>query len=100
VQIVYSSHRGSRDIEHVGSAHDEVELGLLKAVARQRLAAGQGVLDLGLEVTGPARKGAGGGRDGRGVAAARSWCRTLVPLADHQAGDGLGRRQRVAAEGL
>jgi hypothetical protein len=29
-----------------------------------------------------------------------SWCRTLVPLADHQAGDGLGRRQRVAAEGL
>lgn len=37
-------------------------------------------------------------RDGRVVAA--SWCRTLVPLADHQAGDGLGRRQRVAAEGL
>jgi hypothetical protein len=61
VQIVYSSHRGSRDIEHIGSAHDDVELELLKAVARQRLAAGQGVLDLGLEPTGPARKGAGGG---------------------------------------
>jgi hypothetical protein len=61
VQIVYSSHRGSRDIEHIGSAHDDVELELLKAVARQRLAAGQGVLDLGLEPTEPAGKSAGGG---------------------------------------
>jgi len=61
VQIVYSSHRGSRDIEHIGSAHDEVELELLKTVARQRLAAGQPVLDLGLEATDPAAKGAGGG---------------------------------------
>ena len=61
VQIVYSSHRGSRDIEHIGSAHDDVELELLKAVARQRLAAGQGVLDLGLEATDPARRGAGSG---------------------------------------
>jgi hypothetical protein len=33
VQIVYSSHRGSREIEHIGSAHDEVELELLKAAA-------------------------------------------------------------------
>jgi hypothetical protein len=55
VQIVYSSRRGSRDIEHVGSAHDEVELAALKAAARQRLAAGQPELDLGLEVA------AGGG---------------------------------------
>ena len=31
VQIVYSSHRGSREIEHIGSAHDDVELELLKA---------------------------------------------------------------------
>lgn len=61
VQIVHSSHRGSRDIEHIGSAHDEVELELLKAAARQRLTAGQGELDLGLEATGPARRGAGGG---------------------------------------
>jgi Transposase DDE domain len=53
VQIVWSSHRGSRDIEHIGSAHDEVELELLKAVARQRLAAGQGVLDLGLDTSAP-----------------------------------------------
>src|SRR5262245_16365155 len=48
VQIVYSSHRGSRDIEHIGSAHDAVQLEVLKAVARQRLVAGQGELDLSL----------------------------------------------------
>ena len=48
VQIVHSSRRGSRDIEHIGSAHDDAELELLKAAARQRLAAGQGELDLGL----------------------------------------------------
>ena len=56
VQIVYSSHRGSRQIEHIGSAHDGAGLELLKAVARQRLAAGQGVLDLGPGF------GGGGGR--------------------------------------
>ena len=49
VQIVYSMRRGSRDIKHVGSAHDEAELELLKAAARQQLGAGQGELDLGLE---------------------------------------------------
>jgi DDE family transposase len=49
VQIVWSSRRGSRDIEHLGSAHDEAELELLKAAARQRLAAGQGELDLGMD---------------------------------------------------
>lgn len=48
MQIVYSRRRGSRQIEHIGSAHDEVELELLKTVARQRLVAGQGELDLGL----------------------------------------------------
>ena len=40
VQIVYSSRRGSRDIEHIGSAHDDAESEVLKAAARQRLAAG------------------------------------------------------------
>lgn len=49
VQIVHSSRKGSRDIEHIGSAHDDVELELLKTVARQRLVAGQGELDLGLQ---------------------------------------------------
>ncbi|MEV4102123.1 IS1634 family transposase [Nonomuraea sp. NPDC049649] len=49
MQIVYSSRRRSREIEHIGSAHDDAELETLKAVARQRLAAGQQELDLGLE---------------------------------------------------
>jgi hypothetical protein len=49
VQIVHSSRKGSRDIEHLGSTHDDVELELLKTVARQRLVAGQGELDLGLD---------------------------------------------------
>jgi Transposase DDE domain len=48
VQIVYSYHRGSRQIEHLGSAHTAAEVELLKAAARQKLAAGQGELDLGL----------------------------------------------------
>ena len=48
VQIVHASRRGARDIEHIGSAHDEAELEALKSVAAQRLAAGQGVLDLDL----------------------------------------------------
>ena len=63
VQIVYSSHRGSRDIEHIGSAHDYDEAGLevLKAAARQRLVAGQDELDLGLERTEPARRGGSAG---------------------------------------
>jgi hypothetical protein len=48
VQIVHGSRCGARTIEHVGSAHDEAELEALKVAARQRLAAGQGELDLGL----------------------------------------------------
>ena len=53
VQVVWSSRRGSRDIEHIGSAHDEAELEVLKAAARERIAAGQGELDLGLDGPGP-----------------------------------------------
>ena len=49
VQIVWSSQRGSREIEHLGSAHDDAEVETLKAAARQRIAAGQAELDLGLE---------------------------------------------------
>jgi len=48
VQIVWSSRRGARNIEHVGSAHDEAQLEALKAAANQRLSQGQGELDLGL----------------------------------------------------
>lgn len=49
VQIVHSSRQGSRDIEHIGSAHDDADVEVLKAAARERLVAGQGVLDLGLQ---------------------------------------------------
>jgi hypothetical protein len=48
VQIVWSWRRGSRSIEHIGSAHDQVELAALKTAAAARLAAGQIELDLGL----------------------------------------------------
>ena len=53
VEVVWSYQRGSRKIEHIGSAHDDGELGALKAAARQRLAAGQGELDLGLDTGAP-----------------------------------------------
>lgn len=59
VQIVHSSRRGSRDIVHIGSAHDDAQLELLKAAARQRLAVGQGELNLGLD--GADRTGKAGG---------------------------------------
>ena len=48
VQIVWSSRRASRSIEHLGSAHDEAALVALKAAVAQRLAAGQAELDLGV----------------------------------------------------
>lgn len=48
VQIVWSSRRGSRSIEHLGSAHNEAELAALKAAAAERLAANQAALDLGV----------------------------------------------------
>jgi hypothetical protein len=40
--------RPLRNLEHSGSAHDDAELEALTAAARQRLAAGQMELDLGL----------------------------------------------------
>ncbi len=49
MQIVWSSRRGSRQIEHLGSTHDGDELAALKVVAAERIAAGQQQLDLGLE---------------------------------------------------
>ena len=48
MQIVWSSRRGSRSIEHLGSSHDDGALAALKAAAVQRLAAGQAELDLGV----------------------------------------------------
>ena len=46
VQIVHFSRMGARSIEHIGSAHDDAELAVLKEVARQRLNAGQLSFDL------------------------------------------------------
>ena len=54
VQVVWASRRRSREIEHLGSAHDEAELEALKAAAQQRIAAGQLELSLGLGSPGPA----------------------------------------------
>jgi hypothetical protein len=48
VQIVWSSRRGGRSIEHIGSGHDDHELAALKAAAAERLAAGRTEMDLGL----------------------------------------------------
>jgi hypothetical protein len=56
VQIVWSSRRGSRNIEHVGSAHEDAQVEALKAAAGQRILQGQGELDLGLN---PAEIGSG-----------------------------------------
>ena len=36
VQIVHSNRRGSRQIEHIGSAHTDAELAALKAAAADR----------------------------------------------------------------
>ena len=47
MQIVHSSRMGARSIEHIGSAHDDAELAALMRLGRQRLLAGQQVLDLG-----------------------------------------------------
>jgi hypothetical protein len=47
VQVVTRRGRQVKGIEHVGSAHTDAELALLLASARDRLAAGQEVLDLG-----------------------------------------------------
>jgi len=47
VQIVHSSRAGSREIEHIGSAHSQEAVEALKAAARQRLHVNQDALDLG-----------------------------------------------------
>ena len=71
VQIVHGSRRGVRDIEHLGSAHDGQAVEALKAVARQRLAGGQGELELGLAA-------GTGGAGGSGPLQITSW--RMAPL--------------------
>jgi hypothetical protein len=48
VQVVWTSRRGSGDIEHFGSAHSDAEVEVLKAVAAQRIADGQDELPFGV----------------------------------------------------
>jgi len=57
VQIVHSSRRGSRKIEHLGSAHTPEDVEALKAAAKQRIEEGQAQFDLGLEVAAAADSG-------------------------------------------
>ena len=52
VQIVEKRGGVRRILAHLGSAHDELELAVLMAAARERLQAGQLALDLGVD-TGP-----------------------------------------------
>jgi len=47
VQIVHANRRGSREIEHIGSARTAAEVEVLKTVAQQRLHANQDTLDFG-----------------------------------------------------
>jgi hypothetical protein len=68
VQIVWSSRRGSRQIEHLGSAHSEDEVAALKVVAAEQIAPGQEQLDLGLEAV-----AAGGPLEVVGSKAAHLW---------------------------
>ena len=37
MQIVHSSQKGARSIEHIGSAHDDAELAVLKDLTRDTL---------------------------------------------------------------
>lgn len=53
MQIVPSSRRGSRDIEHLGSAHGPAEEEALREMGRQRIAAGQVELELALGEAAP-----------------------------------------------
>ena len=46
VQVVWSNKRGSKQMDHIGSAHTAEDVEILKSVARQRMTAGQDELDL------------------------------------------------------
>ena len=65
VQVVWKYRHGSREIEHIGSAHNEAEWELLKAAAEQRIAAGQDELPLGCRRRPNRRVGDHGTRMGR-----------------------------------
>ena len=51
VQVVYSEHRGPKTLKHVGSAHTDEDLTLLRAKAQEIIEGEQQSLDLGIDVT-------------------------------------------------
>lgn len=51
VQVVYAEKRGSKKMEHIGSAYSQEDLAALKLRAQQLLDGNQGVLDLGIDTT-------------------------------------------------
>lgn len=57
VQIVWGKVGGKRKVEYVGSGRTDAEIELLLVEARERINAGQGVLDLGLDLDGGRRPG-------------------------------------------
>lgn len=59
VQVVFGEHAGKKTLRHVGSAHDEHELSLLKAQAQRIIDGDQLVLDLPLGGLGTALGGSG-----------------------------------------
>ena len=78
VQIVHSKRGRSKDIEHIGSAHTDSDYEMLLVAARQRLAGGQGQLDLDL-----------GGATGAGEA---------LPITSTRAEHLIGALQRIYAD--
>jgi hypothetical protein len=54
VQVVWGKVDGKRRVEYVGSGRSDEEVELLLIEARERINAGQGVLDLGLDEPRPA----------------------------------------------
>jgi hypothetical protein len=58
VQIVHSNRRGSREIEHIGSAHSPGDVEVLKTIARQRLHANQDPLDFDVRAGSVRQRGA------------------------------------------
>jgi hypothetical protein len=95
VQVVWSSRRGSREIEHFGSAHDEAELEALKAAALQRIAAGQLELGLGLEPAGGGPLPITSSRMGH-LAGALEHAYRVLGLEDAAGGDDVFRQMVLA----
>ena len=87
VQVVAKDRGVRRIVEHLGSAHDEAELAALMRLGRQRLLAGQQVLDLGPALNDDADEVGGQGPGDGGAKAADHLAQ--VGLADRGHQDGL-----------